>query len=259
MPGSVALPATTVLSFALVLARVGGTVSFVPLPGFRQGPLLARIVLTLTLTLALAPVWPAVPAGRVGIGLFALWLLSDATFGVTVGLAVAFLNEAFVLSSQIFGLQAGYGYASTIDPATQADSSVLQIFSHLSAALLFLAFGLDREVIRIFAASLTQFPPGSFALKLTSAVPILRLGAGMFAVAVRLALPIVAVLMLVDLSLALLGRINTQLQLLMLSFPAKMLISMGLLASIAILMPNLYQASAKPTFQILSEVLHPAP
>ena len=46
----------------------------------------------------------------------------------------------------------------------------------------------------------------------------------------RLALPVVALLMLVDLALALLGRLNAQLQLLTLAFPAKMLAALLLLA-----------------------------
>lgn len=259
MPGNISVPMGTVLSFVLVLTRVGGAMSFVPLPGIRHGPLLARVVLTLTLTIALAPAWPAVSARGVGAGVLALWLVAEVAFGVTVGLAVAFLNEAFILSSQIFGLQAGYGYASTIDPTTQADSSVLQVFTHLAAGLLFLSFGLDREVIRIFAGSLRRYPPGTFLPSLATAGDVLRLGTVMFTVAVRLALPVVAVLMLVDLSLSLLGRINAQLQLLMLAFPAKMLVSMGLLASIAVLLPVLYRSAAEPVFRVLSQVLHPVP
>jgi len=255
MPDELRFPLAGVVAFALVLARVGGAVSFVPLPGYRNTPVMARALLTLGLTLALLPAWPRVPVAGLRLGELVVWLIAELAFGVTAGLGVAFLNEAFILSSQIFGLQAGYGYASTIDPATQADSSVLQLFTHLAAGLLFFAFGLDREVIRIFAGSFQSYPPGSFLLSLSSAEQVLRLGAGMFAVAVRLSLPVVALLMLVDISLALLGRVNAQLQLLMLAFPAKMLISMGLLAVIAVLLPTLYQSAAATTLRVLAAVL----
>ncbi len=255
MPAELRLPWEGILAFALVFARVSGAVSFVPLPVFKESPAMARIVLSLGLTTALLPVWPSVPGQAVDPGLFAIWMIAEAAFGLTVGVAIAFLNEAFVLASQIFGLQAGYGYASTVDPATQADSSVLQIFAHLSAGLLFFATGLHREVIRLFAGSLAAHPPGQFRLGAETAEHVLALGADMFSLAVRLALPVVGLLMLIDLSLALLGRINAQLQLLTLAFPVKMLVSMGVLAAVAATMPALYRIGAEATFEVLKPAL----
>lgn len=255
MPVNLVLNEETLLGFLLALTRVAGAMVFVPMPGFPHASPRARLVVALGITFALAGNWPTVAVPDQAFGLLVLWMLAEAGVGATVGLAVAFLNEAFVLSSQVFGLQAGYGYASTIDPATQADSSVLQIFTHLVAGLLFFTLGMDRQVIRIFADSLAAHPPGSFPLSLASAEPLLRLGAGMLATAVRLALPVVALLMMIDLSLALLGRINSQLQLLMLAFPAKMLVSMGLLAAVAVVMPVLYRGAAEATLRTLSVLL----
>ena len=106
-----------------------------------------------------------------------------------------------------------------VDPSTQADSGILVVFAQLTAGLLFFALGLDREVIRAFARSLDAFPAGSFALAPAGAEQILRLASGMFSVGLRLAMPAMALLLLVDLALALLGRLNAQLQLLMLAFP----------------------------------------
>jgi flagellar biosynthetic protein FliR len=132
----------------------------------------------------------------------------------------------------------------------------LQIFSHLAAGLLFFSLGLHREVIRVFAEGLWSHPPGEYRLAPAAAEQVLNLGTDMFAVAVRMALPVVGLLMLIDLSLALLGRINSQLQLLTLAFPAKMLVSMGILTAIVTLMPTLYSVGAKATFEVLAGVLN---
>jgi len=259
MPVSFVFDQEVLFGFLLVLTRVSAAIVFVPIPGFTNVPAKARIILALAITMALVSVWPRVALPDARLGTMALWMLTEATIGAAAGLGIAFLNEAFVLASQVFGLQAGYGYASTIDPATEADSSVLQIFTHLATGMLFFAFGLDRQLIRIFAGSLQAHPPGSLALGIASAEPLLRLGSVMFSTAARLALPVVALLMMVDLSLALLGRINSQLQLLMLAFPAKMLISMGLLAAISVVMPVLYRSAAEPVFATLRGLLAQAP
>jgi flagellar biosynthetic protein FliR len=151
------------------------------------------------------------------------------------------LIEAFVLAAQILGLQAGYAYASTIDPTTQADSSILLVFAQLTAGLLFFALGLDREVIRAFARSLETQPAGSFVLTRPAAEQVLRLGSDMFSTGLRLALPVTALLILVDVALALVGRINAHLQLLTLAFPVKMLLALLMLAWVMALFPAVFR------------------
>jgi flagellar biosynthetic protein FliR len=160
-----------------------------------------------------------------------------------------------MLSAQILGLQAGYSYASTIDPTNQTDISVLQLMSQLIAGLLFFSFGLDRVVIAIFARSLQTYPPGTYVLNASIVETVQRLGAAMFATGFRLALPVIALLMLVDLALALLGRINSQLQLLTLAFPLKMLGALAALAAMAVLFPPVYEKAAHHSFSALAEVL----
>ncbi len=59
---------------------------------------------------------------------------------------------------------------------------------------------------------------------------------------VRLALPVVALLVMVDVALALMGRLNAQLQLLSLAFPAKMLTALLVLSWVAALFPRILRA-----------------
>jgi flagellar biosynthetic protein FliR len=55
----------------------------------------------------------------------------------------------------------------------------------------------------------------------------------LFSAGVRLALPITALLILVDFALALLSRLNAQLQLISLAFPIKILVALAMLAWMA--------------------------
>ncbi|SPE36371.1 Type III secretion system inner membrane R protein (fragment) [Candidatus Sulfopaludibacter sp. SbA3] len=128
------------------------------------------------------------------------------------------------------------------------------MLSQAIGGLLFFALGLHRDVIRAFAGSLQSQPPGSFAISPVTADAVIRLGSTIFSTGLRLALPIVALLVMVDLALALLGRINSQLQLLTLAFPAKMMGALTLLAAIAVLFPRVYAAYASRLFQALPGV-----
>jgi len=238
MPTSVTLSIGTLYAFLLVLARVSGALVFVPLPGIKGGPQPARAALALGMTLALYGRWPGVNAAAVTAMRMVCWAAAEASVGVAIGVAVEITLEAFALAAQVLGLQAGYAYASTIDPNTEADSGILLVIAQLFAGLLFFALGLDREVLRLFAQSMDKVPAGVYPLTAGSVQPLIRLGASLFAVGVRLALPVVALLVMVDVALALLGRLNQQLHLLSLAFPVKMLVALLVLSWIAILFPR---------------------
>jgi len=80
-------------------------------------------------------------------------------------------------------------------------------------------------------------PAGSFVLSRAMGERLLATGAGMFSTGVRLAMPVIAVLAMVDISLALLGRVNAQLQLLTIAFPIKMMLALTVFGWILILLP----------------------
>jgi flagellar biosynthesis protein FliR len=250
MPAEWKLPVGILYGFLLVLARISGALVFVPLPGMKGIAEPARAAFAVGFTLALMPHWPVVVTST-GTALLAGWVLGEAALGMCIGVAVAIAMEAFPLGAQVLGLQAGYAYASTIDPNTEADSGVLLVFAQLVAGMLFFALGLDREVLRLFAESLSNAPPGTYVLGPSAGMAMIHLGSIMFSVGVRLALPVVALLVMVDVALALLGRINSQLQLLSLAFPAKMLVGLALLSYVTALFPRLMGESAGAAWSVL--------
>jgi flagellar biosynthesis protein FliR len=254
MRGELALSTATLLGFLVTLARVGGIFIFVPLPGLKSGFDLARVVLSVTITFALFPYWPR-PNVADPIGFLSIAMISEAGLGIGIGLAVAFVLESFGVAAQVMGLQAGYAYASTIDPSTNADSSVLVIFSQLATGLIFFATGLDREVLRVFAGTLIAAPAGTFALSKGAAERLLAAASVMFSTGVRLALPIVAVLVMIDISLALLGRINAQLQLLTVAFPIKMLVALTILGWTLLLWPGIMRNDLAATMSAAKGLL----
>ncbi len=251
------LPVSTMLAFLYVLARVAGVIVFLPVPGFRNAPQAIRAVLALALSLALFPAWPSVPDEIPSFGTLIASAFAEAGFGLMAGLAVAFLNEGFQLAAQVFGLQAGYGFASTIDPTSQADSGVIQVMMTLITGLLFFTFGLDREVMRVLAASFQKFPAGTWAPSAASLDGIVRLGGGMFTLGLRLAIPIIGLLLLLDFALALLGRMQQQLQLLSLAFSVKMVAAIVILVFLAPVVAKLYEGAAGRTVEELWRVVTP--
>lgn len=245
-------------SFLIALARVSGVVAFVPIPGLRDAPEAPRAVLALALTFVLLPVWPSLPPEK-AISTTGLAVAATAEFsiGLLIGLTVSVLLEGIQLAAQMIGLPAGFSYASTVDPSTQADSSVLQIMLQLFAGLLFFGLRLDRQVIQILMRSFDTLPPGLYPFRSLPAEAIVRMSSSIFTTGLRLALPVLALMALLDIAVAVLGRVQSQLQLLPLSFSLKMLGSLGMLASALAFYPQVIESAGKRLFGALGHWVAP--
>ena len=147
-------------------------------------------------------------------------------------------SEAFTLAAQVLGLQVGYAYASTIDPNSGSRFRHPAGVRTTHVRCCSLPWGWTA---RSCASSRKVWRKSGRHIRFGrgTAEPLIRLGSTLFSVGVRLALPVVALLVMVDVALALLGRINAQLQLLTLAFPAKMLIALILLSWISPMFPHI--------------------
>ena len=248
MPANVtAVGRRAVSAFLLVLARVGGALVFVPLPGCKSAPEPVRVALALGFTLALYGQWPAVDGTEAHGG--ACWPAGSRPrrrSGIAIGSAVAIVARG-IRAGRADPASGGYAYASTIDPNTEADSGVLLVFAQLMARHAVLRPGTGPR-----SPAAVRAEPGEGSAGRVRFQP--RHGGAadppgrdsVFGRACGWRLPVVALLMMVDVALALLGRLNPQLQLLTLAFPAKMLTALLLLSWIAPLFPRILREVERP-------------
>jgi len=225
------------------------------LPGLQAGPSAAKITLAMILTFGMYSRWPVLNPIPESMMQIAGWMVAEAAVGLATGLAVAFLIEAVTFAAQAISTQAGFAYASTIDPNTEADSTVLILLAQLTSGLLFFAMGFDRVVLMVLSRSLETHPPGVFIASRASVEALVMLGSSIFSTGLHLALPLMTLLFLIDLSIGLLGHLNSQLQLIALAFPAKMFAALAALSLLVLLIPKLYQQLGAASFSALGRLL----
>lgn len=257
MHGELTLPASTLLGFGLVLIRLIGIFVLIPMPVKDAGPGAARILFAIALSIALYSCWPSVDASHATLGIMVGWILSEIALGMAIGLAVTLLAEAMTFGAQVLGQQAGYAYASIVDPLTQADSDVLPAAAQVVAGLLFFTTGLHRVIVGVLAETLRTYPPGQFHLSRDLADTVIHLSGNMFSFGLRLAFPIIGLLLMTDLALALLGRLNAQIHLGMQAFPIKMMLNLTAMAGIFAAAPVLYQSFAAQVIAMLRRYFAP--
>ncbi|MES1257892.1 MAG: flagellar biosynthetic protein FliR [Acidobacteriota bacterium] len=230
----------TLFGFLFTLARVSCVFAFLPLGAFRGAADAPKVFLSLGLTMILWPEWKGPVGGDDSIGRIVAGLAGEAALGFAIGLTLAIVLEVFQIAAQVVSIQAGFGFASTIDPASGADSTVLLSLAQMTAGLLFFATGADRLLVRALADSLRLCPPESFLLKKNWAAALIRFSGSIFGSGLRLAAPVVTLLLLTDAALAVLGRVQTQIQLVTLTLPAKLAASMLLLAATLAFQPKVF-------------------
>jgi flagellar biosynthetic protein FliR len=220
-----------------------------------SSPVTARVVLSIAVAACLFPIWPPVAGLDQSAVRLAGFVAMDAALGIALGLTVAFAIEAMKLAAQIAGLHAGFGFASTVDPSSDVDSSLLLVVAEMFSGLLFFAAGLDRQVLAILAGTIKTLPPGQTPQFHGAVEAIAGLGGELFVYGLRLALPVIAFLVLVDLTLGFLGRVNQHLQLLTLAFPVKIIAALALFAVLTPVYSRVYRAFAQHALEMAGKML----
>ncbi len=254
MPASVQFDSQSLTGFLLTLTRVSATLVLMPLPGIQQASQYARIALILGSTLCLMPVWQIVAQTDAALGMVGA-MIAETTLGLMIGLTITFLFETFQVAAQVISFQTGFGFASTFDPQSQADSNIFQVFSQMAIGLLFFSLGIHRQLLRLLAKSFTSLSLDTVHARELSFHLVLHLGSKMFVDGFKLALPVVTLLFLVDQGLGALTRLQSQLQVLTLAFPAKIVLSIFFLAAILVRWSELFERLATETFNYTFRLL----
>lgn len=224
---SVVVPIDAVVGFALVLTRMLGVFFFAPVFGHTVVPVRIR------LSLAVAVAW--FTAVQLELGPIALdaslafAVLREATIGLALGFAASLVFSGFALMAELASIQGGLGAATTLDPATGANSVVLTSFVGSVALLVFLSIGAHHELLRATMLSFQLLPPAGPGPSAAGLGGVAVLGGGIFDVAVRIAAPFTAVMLVTNLAVGMLGRAIPQLNLMSLQLPAQIAITLLLL------------------------------
>ena len=214
-------------SFLLVLGRLTAAFAVMPIFGTRGVPPQATIGLALILSLVVLPLQqpPPVPVPT-DLLPFAAQLGSEVIVGLALGTAVLMVFQALEMGASLVGVQMGFGMAGVVDPMTGAQSGVMEQLYRLIAALVFFAVQGHLLVVSSLVDSFALVPPGTADLSLIAGDRAALFFAELFAVAVRIALPVAAALLLAEVALGLVARTVPQMNILIVGFPAK--IAVGL-------------------------------
>ena len=232
---------TTFLSaMTLVLVRVSGMVAFAPFFSSTALPIRTKAVFVGAVAYLLAPLVAALPHAQVWMGFSAL--LGELAVGLVYGLTLTLLNEMMLFAGQIAGVQFSFSMVNLLDPTSSIQTPLLGDLFQLMGTLVVICAGLDRILLASMVRSFRVAPLGSYALAPTTALAVVRAAGGIFLAAIELAAPVLAATMLVEVAVALLGKLSPQLPVMNLTVPLKTLTGFALLTGSLALWPRFIEA-----------------
>ena len=214
------------IAFLLASVRILSWLAVVPPFAGRSVPMMAKVVLSLGLSFAVAPSGDAIPVDTVGL-LFNVG--TQVLVGVAMGFVTHLLLAAVTAAGSMIDVFGGFSLAQGFDPLSMNQNTVFGKFHQMLATVLLFVSGGHLLVIGGLLRTFHFLPLGT-SPDWSGAPDLLVSAFGLFFVtAVQIALPMIAVLFIADLGLALLTKVAPQLNAINVMFPAKIGLTLLLL------------------------------
>ena len=208
------------------LGRVAGLCLVAPVFSSSMVPARIRIGLILVLTLILAPLASAAIDPLSGAGVVAM--LGQVLVGAAIGFVLRMAFEAVALGGELVSQSMSLGFASVADPQTGASSTVLSQFYLMLVTLLFVVMDGHLRLIALLADSFHGLPAGEPAISAKGLYAVAGFAAELFAGGVRVALPAMTSLLVVNIGFAAISRAAPSMNLFAVGFPIT--VSLGFIA-----------------------------
>jgi flagellar biosynthetic protein FliR len=218
---------TPFFGIGLLLVRPGALILAAPTLGGTFAPAQVKIGLTAFIALMLLPTTP-VPTVPSAMGMAAV-VAREVAIGVAFAMAIRVLTSAAEFAGHLAAAQMGLAYAATVDPASGArHTSVATLYGNVALVVFFTA-NAHHVFLRALSESYVQLPIAVGEIGRSMPDAITALLALSFTFAVRLALPFIAILIVVEVAMALVTKAAPALNLITLGAPVRVLIGLVLI------------------------------
>lgn len=242
-----------------MMTRIGAALVAAPIFGSASVPFTVRVCVAGALAI-FAGLWlPGVqaPANLLSAdGMLAV--LGEVLVGVTLGFVLQLAFAVPAIAAELISGAMGMSMAMTVDPAHGTQTTAFGQYFTIVLTVLFLATGAHLHWIALVMESYSAFPPGQTWISPERIELITDFAGFMFATALRIALPVALILLLMQIFTGVLSRSAPALNLFAVGLPAGVLTG---IAALIISMPLLYDqftSLSQTAVEQVGQVLSPA-
>jgi flagellar biosynthesis protein FliR len=244
-----------VVSSILLSFRISPIFALAPPFSLTRMPVLFRAFLGLGLAATLVSSHPETTAlVDTHVANLIVVALRELMVGFVFVVAFQLAYGGLYLAGRTIDIQAGFGLAALIDPATRGRAPLVGTLFALAAGAVFFAMDGHLQVLRLLTASLEAAPLGA-AYGPSSLSPLLRFIAVVFVTAFGVAGATILGLLIVDLAISALSRTVPQMNVLVMGFQVKTLVLLVLLPTAFGAAGSLFARTATLTLEAIPRLL----
>jgi flagellar biosynthetic protein FliR len=234
--------------FGLLLARPGMLIMAAPVFGGTYAPVQVRLGLVLLLGLALTPFVPVPDAATtVGLGLV---IARELAIGFALALAIRALIAGAELGGQLTGTQLMLSYGSVIDPQGGVRNNLIgTLYSNQTIVTFFIING-HHAFIRNLVTSYAAMPIGSGHVDPSLGRSVMQMLGIVFVLGLRLAAPVIVVMLVVELATGLVARSAPAINLMAIGTPIRLAVGLIVVASLVPFLPGVITRIATTVAEI---------
>jgi flagellar biosynthesis protein FliR len=227
-------------AMVLVVVRLSGLMVFAPVFSSEAIPVRTKTLFVLATAIVLAPAVSTLPLAHAEIGVMPV--LGELSVGLVFGLGLSMLSEILLLAGQVLGFQFSFSLVNLLDPNSPVQTPLMGQMLTLLGTLILVAAGLHRTLLLALMHSFSSAPVGAVFFDAHAGLALVRLMSGAFFAALQLAAPVMAATLLVEVTVAVLGKLSPQLPVMIVSVPAKTLVGYTVLIGSLALWPRFLEA-----------------
>ena len=216
-------------SFIWPLMRISAMFISVPLFSIKAVPARVRLILSVALTFVVMPLLPTFPAVEMFSYQGMMVAIAQVMIGLSTGFIVQLVFSAVVFAGQGIALSMGLGFASMVDPQNGQQVPVVAQLYVISSTLIFLSLDGHLLLIKMLLDSFTSLPIGIDGIDKAGIWTIIAWSSRMFAGGLLLAMPVIASLLLVNISFGVATRAAPQLNIFSVGFPVTLMLGILLI------------------------------
>ncbi|MDE7169924.1 MAG: flagellar biosynthetic protein FliR [Mucispirillum sp.] len=242
---------TRLLTYFLIIMRMGGI--FFTAPVFSGSALnnQVRIIITLIISMLILPVVTPVTVTDPNVLWLTVSVAKEILIGVCIGGMTSLLFSALQMGGYLVDYQMGFSMVSVMDPTSNASISYSGQVYNILGTLIYLAINGHHIFLRAVAQSFNYMPAGDFRFNSEGLMFILSTFVKIFIVAIQITAPVFIALMVTNVIMGILARLVPQMNIMVVGFPVK--ITVGALMLIAS-MQLFYIAYEKIIFEYFRQI-----
>ncbi len=156
-------------------------------------------------------------------------IFSEVIVGVSIGIFTNLIFNLFSSVGAMLDSQGGFSSSEIFDPITNNSSGIIERLFYWIALTTFLILNGHHYFIRAFILSYEKIRVGDLNFTENFINSFINAMAVLFRVSVMIVIPIIVILIFVDIILGIISRIIPKINIIVISFPLKILITISLL------------------------------